>query len=218
MNEYNVASSTVFNEDCIGGMKRFNDNYFDLAIVDPPFGIGQNWAKDKNSKHYKHRNDFNNTKPGKEYFEELFRVSKNQIIWGCNYYWNFLPPSNNLIYWRKGKDAKKQLGSAGELAWTSFSKYPLLEYDFMWNGCCVCERTTKIHPHQKPVKLYEQCLIDFAKPGDKVLDTHTGSGSSRIACELRGFDFVGFELNEGYFLKQEKRYAQHLSQLRLSGW
>lgn len=213
-----VASSTVFLEDCLAGMKRYPDEYFDIAIVDPPFGIGQNWSKDKKSKHYKHRNSFNNSTPGKEYFDELFRVSKNQIIWGCNYYWNYLRPSNNLIYWRKGKDAKKQFGSAGELAWTSFSKYPLLEYDFMWNGCCVCEQTEKIHPHQKPIKLYEQCLFDFANEGDKILDTHTGSGSSRIACEIQGFDFTGFEIEKEYFDKQEKRYRSHVSKLRIANW
>lgn len=213
-----VASSTVIQGDCLTGMKAYDDDYFNLAIVDPPFGIGQNWSKDKKSKHYKHRNNFNNSIPTEEYFDELFRVSKNQIIWGCNYYWNYLQPSNNLIYWRKGKDAKKQFGSAGELAWTSFTKYPLLEYDFIWNGCCVCEPVTKIHPHQKPVKLYEQCLFDFASPGDKILDTHTGSGSSRIACNIQGFDFVGFEVDEDYFTKQEKRFQQHISKLRIANW
>jgi site-specific DNA-methyltransferase (adenine-specific) len=218
MSENNITSSVCFLEDCINGMKRYPDLFFDIAIVDPPFGIGQNWSKDKKSKHYKHRNNFNNSIPNKEYFDELFRCSKNQIIWGCNYYWNYLRPSNNLIYWRKGKDTKKQFGSAGELAWTSFSKYPLLEYDFIWNGCCVCEPTEKIHPHQKPVKLYDQCLFDFAKKGDKILDTHTGSGSSRIACAIQGFDFVGFENQKLYFDKQEKRFQQHTSKLRISNW
>lgn len=192
-------------------MKRFDDKYFDLAIVDPPFGIGQNWSKDKKSKHYKHRNKFNDSIPDAEYFNQLFRVSKNQIIWGCNYYWNYLRPSNNLIYWRKSKNAKTQFGSAGELAWTSFKKYPLMEYDFKWNGFVVCENVVKIHPHQKPVKLYEQTLIDFAKYGDKILDTHAGSGSLRIACNLRGFDYTGFEIDKDYFKEEEKRYNEHKS-------
>lgn len=210
-----MSKSEIFNMDCMEGMKAYPDNHFDLAIVDPPYGIGQNWTKDPSSTHYKHRNNFNDVTPGKEYFDELFRVSINQIIWGCNYFWNHLSPSNNLIYWRKSKNPKTQFGSAGELAWTSFSKFPLLEYDFMWNGCFKCEQTKKIHPHQKPIKLYEQSLIDFAKPGDKILDTHLGSGSSRIAARKQGYDFTGFELDEQYFTASEKRYQLAIQQLSI---
>lgn len=199
--------------DCLKIMKYFSDNEFDLAIVDPPYGIGQNWTKDKSSKFYKHRNTFNNKTLNEDYFIELFRVSKNQIIWGCNYYWNFLPPTNNLIFWDKKKDTKKQFGSAGELAWVSFKKYPLLKYEFIWNGCCVCEPTIKIHPHQKPIKLYLQCLADFAEPGMKILDTFLGSGSSAIAAGKKGFEFVGIEREEEYLNKAINRYKNEMSQL-----
>ena len=209
------ALSEAFNMDCAEGLRLYPDNYFDLAIVDPPYGIGQNWTKDKYSKFYNHRNDFNNSIPGQEYFYELFRVSKNQIIWGANYYWNFLRPSNNLIFWDKGKDAMKQLGSAGEIAWTNITKYPLVKVDLMWNGCCVCEKTEKVHPHQKPIKLYDWCLEYFSEPGWKILDTHLGSGSSRIAANKAGLDFTGFELDEEYFKAQEKRWQNWVSQTRL---
>jgi len=202
--------------NCVEIMEGFADNQFDLAIVDPPYGIGQNWKKDKHAKFYDHVNNFNNTIPGQEYFDQLFRVSKHQIIWGCNYYWNFLPPTNNLIFWDKGKDAKKQFGSAGELAYTSFTKFPLMKYYFLWNGCCVCETTKKIHPHQKPVKLYEQCLIDFAHPGMKILDTHLGSGSSAIAAYKLGYDFTGIEKDENYLNDARNRFNETAKQLEES--
>lgn len=212
---FSSGSTQFIFGDCVEVMKSFETNQFDIALVDPPYGIGQNWSKDRKSKFYKHRNGFNNDTPGEDYFEQLFRVSKNQIIWGCNYYWNYLPPSNNLIFWDKGKDTKTQFGSAGELAWVSFSKYPLMKYDFIWNGCCVCEKTTKIHPHQKPVKLYEQCLIDFATPGMKILDTHLGSASSAIAAAKLGFEFTGIEKEEIYLKASIKRYQDEMAQCRL---
>ncbi|MFW5754864.1 MAG: DNA methyltransferase [Marinilabiliaceae bacterium] len=196
-------------------MKYYPDKYFDLAIVDPPYGIGQNWSKDKRAKFYTHRNNFNDDTPGPDYFEQLFRVSKHQIIWGCNYYWNFLPPSNNLIFWDKGKNTKTQHGSAGELAWVSFTKYPLMKYEFAWNGCVMCEKTQRIHPHQKPVKLYEQCLIDFASPGMRILDTHLGSGSSAVASEKQGFEFTGIEKEEIYLRDAINRYKNEMAQLRM---
>lgn len=211
----NELQSIAILGNCIDIMPKYRDNYFDLAIVDPPYGIGQNWTKDRSATFYKHRNNFNDSTPNEEYFKELFRVSKNQIIWGCNYYWNYLPPTNHLIFWDKGKDAKKQFGSAGELAYSSFSKYPLLKYDFMWNGCCVCEKTKKIHPHQKPIMLYRQLLNDFANPGDRILDTHMGSQSSRIAAYNMGFDYWGIELDEEYFDSGNKRFHEETIQLQL---
>lgn len=155
----------LLNIDCMKYMATCKDKAFDLAIVDPPFGIGQNWSKDRKSQFYKHRNNFNNSIPGKKYFQELFRVSRHQIIWGCNYYWNYLKPSNNLIFWDKGKDTFTQHGSAGELAWTSITRYPLVKVKLNWNGCVVCEKEEKIHPHQKPIKLYEWTLHHYAKGG-----------------------------------------------------
>jgi len=197
------------NVDCIELMKLYPNNHFDLAIVDPPFGIGENWRKDPNSKFYSHRNDFNNKIPGREYFDELFRVSKNQIIWGANYYWNFLPPSNNLIFWDKLRDPKKTFNSAGELAWTSIKTYPFLKYTFLWNGYAKCEYPEKIHPHQKPVLLYRQTLIDFAKEGFKILDTHAGSGSIAIACMDLNYDLVMCEKDPEYYSLATERIAKH---------
>jgi len=191
-------------------MNRFSNNHFDLAIVDPPYGIGQNWKKDPKAKFRKFNHHFNDTIPGQEFFSELFRVSKNQIIWGANYYWNFLPPTNHLIVWDKLNNPKTQFGSAGELAWNSFTKYPLLIYKFQWTGCVTCEQLNRIHPHQKPVKLYEQCLIDFANEGDKILDTHVGSGSSRIAAAKLKLDYTGFEIDKGFFEGQEKRFSDFI--------
>lgn len=210
--------SEVYLGDCIEYMRKFPDKFFDLAVVDPPFGIGENWRKDRRSKHRNHRNKFNNNTPDKIYFDELFRVSKNQIIWGCNYYWNYLTPSNNLIFWDKGKDTKMQHGSAGELAWTSFSKYPLMKYDLLWNGCCVCETTEKIHPHQKPLKLYYLTFNDFAKKGDKILDTHMGSQASRIVAYKLGFDFYGSEKDIDYFNDGCKWFDKEINgSIKLSG-
>lgn len=215
MKKHEVSNSRVYLRDCMEAMAEFPDNYFDLAVVDPPYGIGQNWTKDRLSKFYNHRNDFNNSIPGQEYFDELSRVSKNQIIWGANYYWNYLRPSNNLIFWDKGKDAMKQFGSAGEIAWTSITKYPLVKVDLMWNGCCVCEKTEKVHPHQKPVALYDWIFAKYATPGMKILDTHLGSGSSRISAQKAGMDFWGYEIDEEYFTAHCKRFDIFYSQGRL---
>lgn len=208
--------SIAENRDNMEAMRNTSDKFWDLAIVDPPYGIGQNWNKDRKSRFYGHKNDFNNTLPGQDYFNELFRVSKNQIVWGMNYYWNFLPTGNNIIFWDKGKDAFSQFGSAGELAWTSIKKYPLVKVDLMWNGCCVCEPKDKaFHPHQKPVSLYKWLLKHYAKPGDKIVDTHLGSGSSRIAALDMGFDFWGYELDRDYFFNQEKRFSEHIKKPEL---
>lgn len=180
-----------FLADNVEFMHSCGDKSFDVANVDPPYGIGQNWKKDKHHTFYNHENDFNDAIPGPEYFKELFRVSKNQIIWGCNYYWQYLPPTNNLIFWDKSIDTKKQFMSSGELAFTSFTKYPLHKYVFPWNGVITCEKTVKIHPHQKPVKLYAQCIEDYVAPGEIILDTHLGSGSHAIAAAKKGHPFVG---------------------------
>jgi site-specific DNA-methyltransferase (adenine-specific) len=189
----------MLNIDCVEYMRTCEDNKFDLAIVDPPYGIGQNWKKDRGAQHYKHRNSFNDSPPGDDYFKELFRVSKNQIIWGCNYYWQHLTPTNNLIFWDKARDGLTQNGSSGELAWVSFGKYPLFTIRLPWNGAIVCEKVTKIHPHQKPVELYRKTLDLFATDGDLILDTHSGSFSSAVACVEKGFSGVFCELDPDYY-------------------
>lgn len=223
-------------------MKEYPDKYFDLAIVDPPYGIGEGNGQDKsrNIKRVDKRNgkeiiikkpnyeskkwDFK--KPGKEYFKELFRVSKNQIVWGGNYFTNSLPPSMGWIVWNKVNGNSDF--SDCELAFTSFNK-GLRKVDFMWSGMIMassiktgiisegnkqkCEK--RIHPTQKPVALYRWLLTNYAKEGDKILDTHLGSGSIAIACHELGFDLVGCELDQDYYRDMMKRFNQHKAQLVL---
>ena len=211
----NYPKSDVYLMDCIEGMKSYPDEYFDLAVVDPPYGIGENWKKDKNSKFYKHRSTYkNNSIPGPKYFKELFRVSKNQIVWGANYYTEYLKPRNSWIVWDKNKDYETQHMAEGELAWTSFN-IPLRIISMIWNGCCTIEKRYGKHPHEKPVALYDWIFEKYAKPGDKILDTHLGSGSSRIAANKAGLDFTGFEIDEDYFNDSEERFKNFISQARL---
>lgn len=201
--------SEVFNEDCMLGMSRYPDKYFDLAIVDPPYGIdrgktfgGTNW------KVYE-KKDWDNAIPDQKYFLELYRVSKNQIIWGGNYFTEFLPSSMGWIFWDKGQDLTM---SDGELAFTSFQQ---ALRRIIINRCKIAEAGGLLHPTQKPLKLYKWIMQNYAKPGDKILDTHLGSGSSRIAAYNMGFDFTGFELDADYFLASEKRFKQQTAQLNL---
>lgn len=204
---------TITNEDNMLLMSRYPDNYFDLAIVDPPYGIGDKFKGGKSGKM-----QFNQVVdkgwdcvPSQEYFKELFRVSKNQIVWGGNYF--DLPQSSGWIFWNKGV-AKDFTLSPGELAWTSFNKSVDM-VELLWAGFRKCEETDRIHPTQKPVKLYEWILSKYAKEGNLILDTHLGSGSSRIASYKGGFNFVGFEIDQEYYEKQEKRFNDFKSQLRL---
>jgi site-specific DNA-methyltransferase (adenine-specific) len=201
--------SKVTNEDCMEGMARYPDNYFDLAIVDPPYGIGEDGGKCRTRGSKKTngiKKNWDNEKPSNEYWKELFRVSNNQIVWGGNYFADKLPVSRCWLYWQK------ELGgdfADGELAWTSFDKV-LRQYKKR------SETFNRIHPTQKPVALYKWLLHNYAKQGDKILDTHLGSGSSRIAAYEMGFNFTAFELDKEYFEAQEKRYNNHISQLKLN--
>jgi len=202
------AKSIVYLEDCIEGMKRYPDKYFDLAIPDPPYGIGDKFKGGKTGK--MNFNEIVNKDwdkvPSDEYFAELRRVSKNQIIWGGNYF--NLPPTRCFIVWDKIISEDFSLAMA-ELAWTSFDKLAkIYKLQVPKNG--------KIHPTQKPVKLYEWLLQNYAKKGDLILDTHLGSGSSRIAAYKNGFDFVGFEIDKEYYDKQEKRFNQFKAQQTLT--
>lgn len=206
-------NSIVFNEDCIEVMKRYEDKYFDLAIVDPPYGIGfDNKIREAKTKKW------DNSIPTDEYFNELKRVSKNQIIWGANYFpYLWKNGCKGFVFWNK--DVNFDSYSAGELAYTSFDK-PAKYFYYAWNGLADGIRGRNkqqktIHPTQKPVNLYEWLLHNYAKPNDKILDTHLGSGSSRIACHKNGFDFVGCELDLDYFNAQERRFNDYISQLRL---
>ena len=211
----NCPFSIVFNEDCVQGLKRFADKYFDLAIVDPPYGIGaENHAgnADNGWKQWD-RKSWDNAIPTAEYFEQLFRVSKNQIIWGGNYFANLLPNSQGWIFWDKGQ---RDFSLAdGELCWTSFKK-SLRVFEMARAKAKASIGYEKIHPTQKPVELYGFCY-NFAKleRGDLVLDTHLGSGSSRISANKCGFNFIGFETDKEYYEKQEKRFKNFTAQQRL---
>lgn len=221
--------SVVYNEDCLEGLKRFSDNYFDLAIVDPPYGIGadkaQNAAaaqrekangKSKAGRRWKayKETDWDNETPSAEYWRELRRVSKNQIVWGGNYFTDHLEPKMGWIVWNK---MQRDFSLAdGELAWTSFDKAMRI-FDMSRGEALAKNNETggRFHPTQKPVKLYEWILQNYASEGDLILDTHVGSGSIRIACDKGGFSFTGFEIDTDYWKAQEKRFSDFKRQVRL---
>jgi site-specific DNA-methyltransferase (adenine-specific) len=196
--------SQVTNEDCMELMSRYPDKYFELAIVDPPYGIGisKNPFRQKHSK-----KTWDDAIPQENYFNELFRVSKNQIIWGGNYF--NLQPTQCFIIWDKIQPENFSSAMC-EMAWTNFEKPAKIIRKRVVNS-----EANKIHPTQKPVKLYEWLLKNYASEGDKILDTHLGSGSSRIAADKMGFDFYACELDRDYFEAQEKRFKEYKSQLIL---
>jgi len=207
--------------DCMEGMKQYPDKYFELAIVDPPYGISQpafrKESKNKMAKTKQYNQSvFKQQAPDKLYFNELFRVSKNQIVWGSNYYNDLLPPNRQWIFWDK-KTELTQWGD-GELAYTSFSG-AIAKFTFAWNGMIQGDMKNKeqrIHPTQKPIQLYKWILENYGKDGDRILDTHMGSQSSRIACHLMGFDFTGYEIDKDYFDAGCKRYSLVTSQQQIS--
>lgn len=197
--------------DCMEYMRGCPDNSFDLAIADPPYGIGRDWMKrNKNKTRYQYSATTytNACIPDKSYFDELRRVSKNYIIWGWNYYTDILGSTNYLIIWDKlSANNKACRYSKCEIACTNIH-IPCNIVHLEWDGCRMgAERgTKKIHPHQKPIALYEWLLDNYAKPGDRILDTHLGSGSSRIAAYNRNHDFVGCEIDPYFFETQERRF------------
>ncbi len=213
---------TITNEDNMLMMARYPDNYFDLAIVDPPYGLdlaNMNMGAGKSKKASKIQNrkwkpkDWDKETPTAEYFEELFRVSKNQIIWGGNYF--DLPPCKNYIIW--DKEIPEGLSFADcEMAWTSFDKAPKI---FRYSA--YLDKQSKFHPTQKPVQLYKWTLLKYAKKGFKILDTHLGSGSHAIAIdELNSFEnleleLTAFELDKEYYDKAIERIKNHVSQQKL---
>lgn len=205
-----VASTVVYLEDCVQALKRFDDNYFDVAIVDPPYGLGNklvDGGAGRNGKFDKNRNSVKwDILPSGEYFEQLFRVSKNQIIWGSNYF--YLPPTRCNLIWDKMQEFS---GADFELAWTSFDKaskaFRMSRVEAYSDG--------KIHPCQKPIKLYDWIIQNYCAEANLILDTHVGSGSSRIASAKAGKQFIGFEIDPEYYEKQEKRFNDWNSQLRM---
>jgi len=209
----------ITNEDCMDLMARYEDNYFDLAIVDPPYGIGIDKAINSNKgkqgfKQYK-ETDWDNETPTKDYFYELFRVSKNQIVWGGNYFIDKIKkPTQCFLIWNKVQ--RDFTMSDAEIAWTSFDK-TIRCFDMSRGAAMGCNNKNggKLHPTQKPVKLYEWILMNYAKENDKILDTHLGSGSIAIACHNLGYELTGCELDKDYFDAAIKRIKQHQSQQRL---
>ena len=209
---------TITNEDNMLMMKRYEDNHFDLAIVDPPYGINEG----KKSRgmgtcamagNYDVK-DWDNEIPSAEYFNELKRVSKNQIIWGANYMTEFLPPSMGWVFW--DKDSSGDF-SDGELAFTSFKK-GLRKVKVTWMGMRQYDMKNKeirIHPTQKPIRLYEWILDNYAEKGNKILDTHLGSGSIALACHNRGFNLTACELDTDYYEKALDRLKTHQQQLTM---
>ena len=209
--------SEVYNMDCVAGMRQYPDKYFDLAIVDPPYGIGAGGTNFKNGTSKNKTIDFRDEDwdkkiPPAEYWKELFRVSENQIVWGGNYMTEYLPPKSCWLFWDKGTGNNSY--ADGELAWTSFDG-AMRKITKSWVGANAKDGLERIYPTQKPIYLYDWILNRYAKPNDLILDTHLGSGSSRIAAYRNGFDFVGFELDKDYFESQEKRFKTELMQPRL---
>jgi site-specific DNA-methyltransferase (adenine-specific) len=218
----------IYNQDCLEAMKLMKDNQFDLAIVDPPYGIGVNKGghtlagngnfKGGNFKVKAKKYDggeWDSERPTQEYFKELQRVSKNQIIWGGNYFSDLLPASSCWVVWDKDNGDSYQADC--ELAFCSFNT-AVRKFRFRWWGLLqenMKNKEQRIHPTQKPVKLYEWLLMNYAKEGDKILDTHLGSGSIAIACHNLGYNLEGYELDKEYYDNALKRIKEHQSQLRL---
>ena len=205
----------ITNEDNMVLMSRYDDNHFDLAIVDPPYGIGISGQKEqkkgkKSDRKYHKEKSWDNKIPSKEYFVELQRVSKNQIIWGANYFVEHLSSgTKGWLVWFKG-----QIGltmSDCELAYSSFDK-PTRVVNI--NRVDLLKQNT-IHPTEKPIRLYQWILDNYAKEGDKILDTHLGSGSIAIACHNLGYDLTACELDKEYFDSAIKRINQHKAQIRM---
>tara|TARA_R110000868_G_scaffold410096_1_gene697159 strand:- start:564 stop:1202 length:639 start_codon:yes stop_codon:yes gene_type:complete len=209
---------TITNEDNMELMARYSDKYFDLAIVDPPYGIGEGkksrgMGTSAMAGNYTIK-DWDKETPTKEYFNELFRVSKNQIVWGANYMTENLPKSMGWIFW--DKDSSGDF-SDGELAFTSFER-ALKKIKITWMGMRqqdMKNKEVRMHPTQKPVALYKWLLDKYAKPGDKILDTHLGSGSIAIACHDYGFELTACELDKEYYDKAMQRINNHINQQNL---
>jgi len=205
--------------DSLEAMKKMEDNAYELAIVDPPYGIGadKKRADTGKNKHIKQRDyhygDWDSCIPSKNYFQELKRVSENQIIWGGNYFLDYLSATSCFIVWDKLNGENKYADC--ELAWSSFNT-AVRKFSWRWHGFLQQgEKEHRIHPTQKPVKLYEWLLDNYAKEGDKILDTHLGSASIALACHNRGFELDGWEIDEEYYNNAVKRLKTHQQQLTM---
>ena len=221
-----IGKAELHNCDCMDLMAKYPDNHFDLAIVDPPYGIGMDGdfsCFSKNDKGFlgkrKHKKkDWDSVKPAAKYFTELRRVSKNQIIFGANYFTEFLPSSMGWIVWdKKIANANNKNFSDCELAYTSFEKR-LIKFTYDWIGFGYLNnkaKQVKIHPTEKPIDLYRMILKEYAKPNDFIFDSHLGSGSSAIAAYKMGFNFIGCEIDKEYYDAALLRYNNETMQQSL---
>lgn len=209
----------LFNEDCMIGMAKYPDKYFDLAIVDPPYFNGPQkpryYAGTKQNCEVGAYKSLDKSWgiPNEQYFDSLFRISKNQIIWGCNYF-NYLFVGGRII-WIKG--VENSPFSMADIAYQSF--YNRIDiFKFLWSGYWqenMSNKESRIHPTQKPVNLYEWLLKNYAKASDKILDTHLGSGSISIACHNMGFDLTAYEIDKDYYKAAKKRLEEHQKQIQM---
>ena len=205
----------ITNEDNMQLMARYEDNYFDLAIVDPPYGINASKGVGLHSrkKFQKAEKEWDNETPKQEYWDELFRVSKNQIVCGANYFLEYLYSSKSFICWVKNNPAPNF--AQAEFLWTStnvngkvYDSGKQIQHEIMWEG-------GSIHPTQKPIKLYEWLLMNYAEKGNKILDTHLGSGSIALACHNLGYELTACELDAEYYNNALKRLKNHQAQLTM---
>ncbi len=217
----------IYNMDCLEAMKEFPDNFFELAIVDPPYGIGDvTTSKGNKKRKTAHKTvTWNKEIPSSEYFEELYRISINQIIWGANYFHPHVPVPGRIVHYKKPLqklDEGKIKFCPCDIASQSFDKR--IEYfEYRWygnhQGCRVnwdnSGPDARIHPTQKPISLYEWCLMKYAKKGDKILDTHLGSGSSAIACHRLGYEIWAYEIDKDYYDASVKRVNLEKTKLKL---
>lgn len=214
-----MKQAGFYNCDCLEAMREYPDKYFDLAIVDPPYGSGgvEEWEKTGRTgggyfkKYGKKIIDWD-IAPGKEYFEELFRISKYQIIWGGNYFNEYLPSNRNFIIWRKLTISESFTMAMAEYAWTSL-KGNAKVFECAPQGT---KTEPRFHPTQKPVALYEWLLSQYANKGYKILDTHAGSGSSLIACHRMGFEITAFEIDKEYYQKAKARLEEEKAQIKFN--
>lgn len=211
-----MIDQRAYLRDCMEAMAEFPDKFFDLAVVDPPYGIGEANETRMHSRHHSQKKykgkAWDKEAPPQLYFDELRRVSKNQVIWGANHFISRIPIDTPCwIFWDKDNYGDF---ADGELAWCSF-KSAVRKFKYTWNGFRKQQPEERFHPTQKPIALYDWIFANYAKAGQKVLDTHLGSGSSRIAANKAGIDFWGYELDPDYFAAHEKRYANFVAQLRM---
>ena len=219
-----LGNIKLYNADCMELLKQTPDNYYSLALVDPPYGINisQTFGGEKRKsgkgaalKSAFTKKDWDSAIPDKSYFDELFRISKNQIIWGANYFTEYLPNSMGWVVWNKNNGTTKF--SDCELAFTSYNK-ALRMFTYTWNGMLqqnMKNKEERIHPTQKPVQLYKWLLKNYAEVGDTILDTHFGSLSIGIACHDLKFDLTAIELDKDYYEQAKQRLINHQRQLTL---